>query len=150
MSLRALGATVPRLTRAALAKRGSALAVLIGDWSTVVGPELAAASIPEGLTSATKVLKLRVEGAAAVEFQHRAPAIIESINRFLGHTVVDRLKIVRGPLPKPAPPPDPLPRPLAPAEQARIAAAIADIADPELAASLQRLGATLARSRQGD
>lgn len=149
MSLRALGATVPRLTRAALAKRGGALAALIGNWSSVVGPELAAASIPEGLAPATKVMKLRVEGAAAVEFQHLAPTIIERINRFLGHDVVERLKIVRGPLPKPALAPEPPPRPLAPDEQARIAAAIADIADPELAASLRRFGATLARSRTG-
>ncbi|MBL8835388.1 MAG: DUF721 domain-containing protein [Alphaproteobacteria bacterium] len=149
MSLRALGATVPRLTRAALAKRGGALAALIGDWSTVVGPALAAASIPEGLTPATRVLRLRVEGAAAVEFQHLEPTIIGNVNRFLGHDVVERLKIVRGPLPKPAAAPEPPPRALAPDEQARIDAAVADIADHDLAASLRRLGATLARRRTG-
>lgn len=148
MSLRALGATVPRLTRSVLAKRGGALAALVNDWGAVVGPELAAASIPEGLTPA-RVLKLRVEGAAAVEFQHLAPSIIARINAYLGHDAVERLKIVRGPLPKPAPPPEPPPRPLAEAERARIAGAVAGIADRDLAAALERFGATLARSRPG-
>ncbi len=149
MSLRALGATIPRLTRAALAKRGGAFAALVGDWATVVGPELAAASVPERLSETTRVLTLRVEGAAALELQHMSNLVIERVNGFLGHQAVERLKLVRGPLPRPAPAPEPPPRALAPAERDRIAAATADIADPELAAAVRRFGATLARTRPG-
>jgi len=144
MALRALGATLPRLTTSALARRGSGFAAIVTEWSRIVGPELAAASVPERLTTATGVLALRVEGAAAVELLHLAPLLIERINTFLGRPAVTRLKLVRAPLPVPPSPAAPEPAP-APAEAAaQVARAAAEVADPELAAALERFGLTLA------
>src|SRR5215468_12039692 len=107
MTLRALGATLPRLTKTVLAKRGSGFAAIVTEWAQIVGPELAAASVPERLTGSTGVLLLRVEGAAAVELQHLAPLLVERINTFLGRPAVTRLKLVRAPLPRPPEPPAP-------------------------------------------
>jgi hypothetical protein len=149
MALRALGATLPRLTRTALAKRGGGFAAIVTEWAQIVGPELAAASVPERLTASTGVLALRVEGAAAVELQHLAPLLIERINTFLGRPAVTRLKLVRAPLPNAAPAPPPEPAPAPPDVAAGIARAAAEIADPALAASLERFGLTLARSVAG-
>ncbi len=144
MALRALGATLPRLTKSVLAKRGSGFAAVVTEWAQIVGPELAAASVPERLTTSTGVLALRVEGAAAVELQHLAPLLIERINTFLGRPAVTRLKLVRAPLPIAAPLPPPEPGPVAADTAAGIARAAAEITDPELAAALARFGLTLA------
>jgi hypothetical protein len=146
MTLRALGATLPRLTKAVLTKRGSGFAAVVTEWAQIVGPELAAASVPERLTTSTGVLALRVEGAAAVELQHLAPLLIERINTFLGRPAVTRIKLVRAPLPNPPDPPPPEPGPVPPDAAAAVARAAAEIADPELAAALERFGRSLARA----
>jgi hypothetical protein len=72
--------------------------------------------------------------------------LIERINAYLGYGAVARLKLERGPLPRPvrrrlSEPKAPL---LAPAETAAIDRSVADIADEGLRQSLARLGATLA------
>jgi hypothetical protein len=146
MALRALGATLPRLTRTALAKRGGAFAAVVTEWAAIVGPELAATSVPERLSEKTAVLQLRVEGAGAVELQHLAPLLIERINTFLGRDVVARIKLVRAPLPRRPPPAPPLAGPVPADAAARIHQAVAGIADPELARTLERFGRTLAGS----
>jgi hypothetical protein len=145
MALRALGATLPWLTKSVLQKRGSGFAAVVTEWAQIVGPELAAASVPERLSGSTGVLLLRVEGAAAVELQHLAPLLIERINTFLGRPAVTRIKLVRAPLPIPPQPPAPEPAPVPADAAARIALAAAEIADPELAAALERFGRSLAR-----
>ena len=47
MSPRALAATLPKVTKSVLEKHGRAYAALIGEWSNIVGPALAAVSLPE-------------------------------------------------------------------------------------------------------
>jgi hypothetical protein len=107
-----LAATLPAVTKAALGKRGMALAALLAEWEAIMGPGLAAATTPirlvrerpkgeaEGAEKAEEagaVLELRAEGAAAVELQHLEPRILERINAHFGYRAVTRLKLRQGP-----------------------------------------------------
>lgn len=110
--MRPLAATLPAATKAALGKRGMALAALLAQWEAIVGPGLAGAVVPLRLTrdlpqakesakesaeDAGAVLELRAEGAAAVELQHMEPRILERINAHFGYRAVKRLKLRQGP-----------------------------------------------------
>src|SRR5689334_18642326 len=135
MSPRALAATLPKVTKPALEKHGRAYASLIGEWNNIVGPALGALSLPEKLATPANgggVLTVRVAGAAATEFQHLAPQILERINTYLGFGAVVRLKLVQAPLPGPRR--RPAPRPTVPSAERRkaIAAAVEPVTDPAL------------------
>ncbi len=123
MSSRAIAASVAKLTKPVLDKRGRAFAALVGEWAEIVGPALAPFTLPEKLSSGPAsdvepgaVLTMRVAGGAALEIQHMAPQILERINTFLGYTAVSRLRLIQAPMPLGAPPPPPAPRPLTGAE----------------------------------
>jgi hypothetical protein len=155
MSPRALAATLPTVTKPVLAKHGRAYASLIGEWTNIVGPALAGSSLPEKLAApaggaAGGVLTVRVAGAAATEFQHLAPQIIDRINTYLGFAAVVRLKLIQAPLPGPRR--RPAPRPLTPSAEARkaVAAAAESVADPVLHDALVRFGETIAAGSVAD
>ncbi|MGQ0677093.1 MAG: DUF721 domain-containing protein [Rhodospirillales bacterium] len=106
--MRPLAATLPAVTRAALGKRGMALAALLSEWEAIMGPALAGATQPIRLVRARAqghetaedsgaVLELRAWGAAAVEVQHLEPRLIERINAHFGYRAVKRLKLRQGP-----------------------------------------------------
>lgn len=149
--LRAIAAEIPRVAGAALGKRGFGEAQLVTQWEAVIGPELAQKLSPERLAfprgeRRNGTLRLRVPSAFATEAQHLEPVLIERINAFFGYGAVARLTFVQGP-PLDAPPSAPRSRPLTQAEQREIEARVAGVADPELRAALQRLGAAVAGSR---
>ncbi len=152
--MRALSATLPKITKAILEKGGREYAALVTDWAHIMGPSLAQSSMPEKLAhsrpsaartgeSGGGVLTIRVTGGAAMEIQHREPQLIERINSYLGHRAVTRLKLVQGPLParRPAMVPPPA---LTPTEAQAIDSAVADVADSELQGRLARFGRALA------
>lgn len=108
--MRPLAATLPAVTRAALGKRGAALAALLAEWPAIMGPALASATSPirlirdrvvQGAAQAGEdeaaILELRVDSAAAVELQHMEPRVLERINAHFGYRAVRRLKIRQGP-----------------------------------------------------
>ncbi len=86
----------------ALKARGFASSAIHMHWAEIVGPELArwcepaslrwpprppgAAEIKEGAT-----LTIRVEGAFALDLQHRAPQVVDRINGYFGWRCVERL-----------------------------------------------------------
>ncbi|MFZ5791197.1 MAG: DUF721 domain-containing protein [Pseudomonadota bacterium] len=150
--MQALAAALPKIAGKALGKRGFAEGGLIADWSAIVGPALAQSCLPVKLSFAGRdrregTLHLRVAGAIALELQHLEPQLIERINGYVGYRAVARLKLERGPLPKPARAPrlaEPAAPPLAPGEEAAIGKAVAPVADEGLRESLARLGRALA------
>lgn len=147
MSPRALAASLPKVTKPALEKHGRAYASLIGEWTNIVGAALGALSLPEKLATPANgggVLTVRVAGAAATEFQHLAPQILERINTYLGFGAVVRLKLVQAPLPGPRR--RPAPRPIVPSAEKRkaIAATAESVTDPVLHDALVRLGEAIA------
>jgi hypothetical protein len=143
-------------------RQGFASAELVTRWSEIAGAEIAAHSEPikiqwpravPTLASAAGdggaergqppgTLVLRVEGPAAIEIQHLTHVICERVNRFLGWRAVERIALRQAPLRRRA-------RPAAPAadaaEEARLAAAMPQIADDDLRAALARLGAAVKR-----
>jgi hypothetical protein len=87
------------------------------------------------------VLTLLVEGAHAPLVQHLAPLIIERVNRFFGHAAVNRVVFRQGRIPAaPERPKRPDLRPV-PKE---LGQGLREIADPELRACLESLGAQIA------
>ena len=152
MSPRALAATLPKVTKPVLEKHGRAYAALIGEWTGIVGPALAAVSLPERLATSANamggVLTVRVAGAAATEFQHMAPQILDRINTYLGFGAVARLKLVQAPLPGPQRRPAPRLAKQSAAAKKAIATAADTVSDPALHDALVRFGEALAASGQ--
>ena len=101
---RPLGVLVPGLVRGAFRHRSFAAAQVIADWETIVGPAIAAVTVPRRLAAGT--LTIACAGPVALELQHFAPTLIERINAHLGRAVVQRLRLVHDPKPpmQPAPP----------------------------------------------
>ncbi|MEO5375371.1 MAG: DciA family protein [Alphaproteobacteria bacterium] len=143
---RAIGAAVARVARPVLGKRGFAEAAIITDWPSLVGPQLAAHTLPTRVAHARGqreggVLHLRVAGGAfATEVQHLEPLILERINRYFGYRAIARIKLSQGPLPRRRSPKLDAPRPLAPSEEQALAADVAGIASDDLREALARLG----------
>lgn len=161
---RRLSDLVPNALGPAAAKQGFAGAEILARWEAIVGPELAAVSAPQKLAAPPRApaadpeappprstLTVRVEGAFALEVQHRAHEIVERANAHLGWPCVGQVKVRQGPiseLRRRKPIPRPLPEPT-PAERARVRAATEAIEEEGLADALTRLGeAALARARR--
>lgn len=143
-----VSANVSRVLGPALKKRGVAIARLIANWSSVVGPELAQVSAPERVVRGKDgrgTLVITVAGPFALEMQHLEPLVLEKVNGFLGGQTIERLRLEQGhidaPAPrrrtKPAPPPDP-------AADARLAEMLADVEDEDLRRALTELGRSVA------
>lgn len=141
----AAGALLPAVLDRATRRAGFADARLLADWPTIVGPEVAAVSLPLRLDRRTRCLVLLVRPTAALLLQHQEPQLLERINTVFGSTVAWRLQLVQGPLPAPRTRPEPAP--VDPAEAARIAESVAGVAAPELRAALLDLGLAMASRR---
>lgn len=148
--MRALGATVSKVTAPVFRRRGFAEAGILTDWPHIVGTRLAAHSspqklcFPEGKRDGT--LHVLVSGAWAPELQHLAPQVIERINGYFGYRAVARLALSQGPSPVSAGAATARPEPpAAPPSDAGQGwdEALADIEDAELRDALERLAAAL-------
>lgn len=140
---RPLSTLLPKLTRPVFRRRSPAATHLMTDWPEIVGPVLAAQSMPQKLVGGT--LTLGCAGPMAMELQYLAPQLIERVNVAVGQRVVERLRLVQLRMPPPArkapkPAPVALPQP--------VSTALDGIEDPELRAALARLGQGVYR-RQG-
>ena len=112
---RAIGGLAQRLTSGIAKGRGASIARLRAEWTAIVGPELARITRPEALLSgrgarasvkvagvkgagangAGKALRLRVPGAAALEIQHKTGQLIERVNAYFGHKMIDDIRLVQ-------------------------------------------------------
>lgn len=162
---RAIGGLAQRLTSGIAANRtkggkGASIARLRAEWSAVVGPDLARMTRPDallagrgargthaGVQGAGKVLRLRVSGGGALEVQHQTGQVVERVNAYFGHRMIDDIRLVQGAIPGVAVPP-PTPKP-DPQTVSQVAARAAAVKDPELRAALTRLGARVALKRRG-
>jgi len=155
---KAIGGLAQRLTSSLVQRRGKgsaksqggALARLKADWPAIAGPELAGLSQPEALLPARgrsgKALRLRVPGAAALEVQHRSGQLVERVNAYFGHKMIDDIRLVQGTIAQRAAARPPLDAPDA-KTSADMERRAASVQDPELRAALARLGARIASRR---
>ncbi len=153
--LRAIAKTLPKITGNALGKRGFAEADLLGDWTSIVGRDIASRCVPRKLDrprprrqgaahEAEGTLTLRVEAGYALEVQHLEPQLLERINGYFGFRAVTRLRLLQAPSPPPAPKTVPA-APLSPEAMAALHARLEDVEDTELRGALDRLGQAILR-----
>ena len=102
---RQVGTLLPALTRPAFRRRSPATTQLLTDWTAIVGPALAAVTVPRRLSGTT--LTLACTGPIAMELQHMTGELAAMINRHLGRVAVERLRFVQEMVPGPAAPPPP-------------------------------------------
>jgi hypothetical protein len=149
--MRPLAATLPRITGAALGKRGFALAALLAEWEAIVGPALAASAAPLRLVKSrdadSAVLEVRVESAAAVELQHNEPVVIERINAHFGYKAVHRLRLRHGTVGAP-PRAVPAIRRIGVAEERALSRQLEGVGDDSLRDALAGLGRVVIGSKR--
>jgi hypothetical protein len=126
---------------------------LVQSWEDIVGPRLARNSRPEKIQWPRRiadddpfepaVLVIACEGTAALHVQHETGEIISRVNAFLGFSAIGRVRIVQKPVRPPQKAGRPIPRKLSEEEKAGLSGKVGNIDDPELRASLERLGASV-------
>jgi hypothetical protein len=119
---------------------------IVSRWAEIVGERYAKVSCPESIKFPTGkkaggALTLLVEGAHAPLIQHLTPTIIERVNRFFGYAAINRVVFRQGKLPAPSPRPE---RPRLVPVPKELGEGLREIADPELRACLESLGARIA------
>lgn len=141
------------LTRAAFQRYGFAYADLVGRWAEIAGERFGTCSEPLKISWPRRTgeqvglktggtLVLRAAAGRGLEVQHEAPQILEKVNRFFGYSAIGAIRIIQdgswfGKKPEKEES-DPVPIPF-PQE-------IAEIANDDLRAALERLGAGVAGS----
>jgi hypothetical protein len=90
---RPIGALVPALTKAAFRSHGWMVARLISEWHQIVGPALAAETVPLKVSGGT--LTVACSGPVGLELQHLAPLLLARISDHLGLPVAERLRVVQ-------------------------------------------------------
>jgi hypothetical protein len=132
------------LTEAAFKSHGFAQADVLARWPEIVGEAIAAAARPERIRwprSASGghlqggTLFIKAMAGRGLEVQQSVPLIIERINRFLGYGAIMVVKIQQSHEIPEASTAKPAPAALSEPPQG--------IAEPELAAALQRLGGSV-------
>lgn len=149
----AVADALDRVLAKSLRRNGFAQGEILKRWPAIVGDELAALSCPEKLSftphnQGAGVLTVRVAGAAALEFQHRQPTILERINAYFGFRAVRRIRLKQAPIAAIEPGRGSRrSRPAAPAAPAAPSARTRRIADRDLRLALDRLGARVGAPR---
>ena len=144
--LRALAATLPKVTKRVLGKRGFVNAGLLADWPAIVGREVANRCLPRKLDRGRPVgrgpgtLTLKVEPGAALELQHLEPLLIERINAHFGFRVVGRLRFLQGRIGTPRTPGQAAPRVPKPGAESALRGRLEAVEDAEVRAALEGLG----------
>ena len=134
---RSISAVLPPMLRPILRKKAPGIATLISDWEAVIGPALAATTVPRKLAAGT--LTIACAGPVAMELQYLAPQLLARINGYLGGTTVARLRLVQDLRPI-APLPPERPPALRDAQ-----AAVQSLPAGELREALERLGRMVLR-----
>ncbi len=136
-----------------LRKRAGISIALLQSWHEIVGDRLAGSTRPERIAWPRRLseddpfepatLIVACEGGAALRLQHETTEVIGRVNAFLGFQAVGRVKIVQKPVRVDAARKRKPPAPLSPQGRMRLSAMTSAIEDPELRASLERLGANV-------
>jgi hypothetical protein len=133
---RPVAALLPGLTRAAFRRRAPGTAQVLADWSSIVGPALAAVTLPRRLARGT--LTIACSGPIAMELQHLSGELTARINTALGATVVTVLRFVQiAPESQSLPPRSPAP---SPQTRARAESAVESLPGGDLRDALAALG----------
>jgi hypothetical protein len=131
---RALGSLLPNVTRQTYRKHNPASAQIVADWEIIVGPKVAAMTVPRRLDRG--VLTIACAGPAAMDLHYMGVEVIKRINTHLGGQPVHSLKFTQAGMPPRSPPTRPSP----PEAILEAEAAVADLPDGDLKSALAALG----------
>lgn len=131
---RALGSLVPVVTRQTYRKHNPASAQILADWDIIVGPKVAAMTVPRRLDRG--VLTIGCSGPAAMDLHYMGVEVINRINTHLGGLPVHTLKFTQAGMPRRTP--TIIPKP--PEAILEADAAVADLPDGDLKSALAALG----------
>ncbi len=131
---RPLGSLVPDITRRTYRKRNPASAQIVADWEIIVGPKIAAMTVPRRLERG--VLTIACAGPAAMDLHYMGVEVINRINTHLGGQPVHSLKFTQAGMPRQPPPAQTSP----PEATLEAEAAVTDLPDGDLKAALTALG----------
>jgi hypothetical protein len=131
---RPLGALVPTIARQTFRKHNPASAQIIADWDIIVGPKVAAMTVPRRLDRG--VLTIGCSGPAAMDLHYMGIEVINRINTHLGGQPVHSLKFTQAGMPRK--PPQAPPKPPEAVLEAK--AAVAGLPDGDLKDALAALG----------
>ena len=139
---RELGTFIPGIAREAFKKRSPANVTLFLDWPKIVGTHLANRTEPRKLSLGT--LTIACSGPVAMEIQHTQTALIDRINTWCGHKMVERLKLVQDTTLRPAT----APRRLTTGQSAAISSVkVPDMPEGPLRDALEALGTRVAERK---
>ena len=148
--LKSVAGLALKAARPALGRQGFAETELLARWEAIAGPQLAEHTLPirviparrdEGVSGNGGVFHLKVDsGPAAMMLSYMEPQIIERVNAYFGWKAISRLKLIQGPLPGKPNRKLPTHRPLSAEEEAKLAALLESVNDPDLRAALLNLG----------
>jgi hypothetical protein len=133
-----------KLTAPVFKTHGFGHSDVTGNWSAIVGEQIAAISSPErirqarpGENNARGTLVVKVMAGRGLDVEYAAAGILERVNRFLGYQAVSVLKVMQvHTLPRAS---KTTPPPLVP--DAVVLARVSNVQDPDLQLALARLGA---------
>lgn len=141
-----------------LKKRAGMTIGMVQSWDEIVGERLAALTRPEKIVWPRRrheddpfepaTLVVACSGAAALRLQHETAEIIGRVNAYLGYGAIGRIRIVQKPI-ETSRREKPKPRSLTQEETGRIARVTGAVEDAGLREALERLGASVVRSRGG-
>ena len=90
---RSIAAVVPAVARAAFSRSAPGVAQIMEAWTGIVGPGLAAVTLPRRLSQGT--LTVGCSGPVAMELQHLSTELIGRVNQYFGSPVVRRLRLAQ-------------------------------------------------------
>ena len=131
---RPLGSLMPTITRQSFRKHNPASAQILADWEIIVGPKMAAMTVPRRLDRG--VLTIACAGPAAMDLHYMGVEVINRINTHLGGLPVHSLKFTQTGLPKTGK----AARAAPPVAVREAEAAVAGLPDGELKDALAALG----------
>jgi hypothetical protein len=139
-----------RLTPKLAPKKGLLDGMIIQDWTSIVGEELADQCIPQkiGFPRGKRqdgVLHVGVyDGGTGMMLQHRSPQILARVNKHYGYPAVSKLTIIGITPSQTKPKASRLPaKPLTPEQQEKLQAMLQDLPDGPLKDALREYGENL-------
>ena len=134
---RGIGALLPQVTRPAFKKNNPASALILADWEIIVGPKLAAITVPRKLDRGT--LTIACAGPVAMALHYEGQELLKRINLHLGGQPVHSLRFTQAGMPRK--PKDVIKPP--PESRDDAEAAIADFPAGDLRSALVALGSVV-------
>ena len=96
--LRSFKDTLPKKIKKILVKKGHIYSETLGNWRYIVGNELFEVCYPKSFKNSnrlgTSCLNIMVKRGHEVDVEYSKKLIIDKINSFFGHNIVEKVKLI--------------------------------------------------------